>query len=242
MLYKYAFKNTKSILLAPSLYKDIEGFVSKENVYFCPNGIPEYATLNTFEDLEKGDIKPCKFLFLSNMMRQKGVLELLKACSLLQKQHLKFECHFIGAWADITEAEFNSTVKKYQLEHIVTFHGKQYGEDKVAFFETSDVFVFPTFYHNECFPLVLLEAMQFGLPVITTDEGAIGEIVLNNETGIIVKQQDVDSLAEAMLKMLKAPDIRKKYGAMGKKRFAENFTLAMFEKKMEAILTKALNN
>ncbi|GGD03559.1 glycosyltransferase family 4 protein [Hyunsoonleella pacifica] len=242
ILYKYAFNNTKCILLAPSLYKDIERYVSAENVYFCPNGIPEYSTFNTFKELEKIEtLEPCKFLFLSNMLRQKGVLELLKACYILHKQRLKFECHFIGAWADIQEEEFNSAIEKYKLQHVVTFHGKQYGQDKVSFFEKSDVFVFPTFYHNECFPLVLLEAMQFGLPIITTDEGAIGEIVQNNKTGIIVKQQDVDSLAEAMLKMLKEPDIRKEYGARGKKRFEENFTLSMFEKKMEAILIKALN-
>lgn len=47
--------------------------------------------------------------------------------------------------------------------------------------------MFPTYYHNECFPLVLLEAMQHGLPCISTNEGAISDIVDDGVTGYIVE-------------------------------------------------------
>lgn len=242
ILYKYAFQNTKCILLGPTLYKDIKKFVSLENVYFCPNGIPEYLKSSDLNNTKKLKTESsCQFLFLSNMLKQKGVLKLLEACCQLKNRGLQFECNFIGAWADITEAEFYSTIEKYGLNDVVKFHGKQYGQDKVSFFEKSDVFVFPTFYHNECFPLVLLEAMQFGLPVITTDEGAISEIVLNNKTGMIVKQQDVNSLTEAMAVMLKNIELRRSYGLEGKKRFNDNFTLPLFENRMEHIFREVLN-
>ena len=46
-----------------------------------------------------------------------------------------------------------------------------------AFLQTADIFVFPTFYFNECFPLVIIEAMMNGLPVISTDEGGIRDEV-----------------------------------------------------------------
>jgi glycosyltransferase involved in cell wall biosynthesis len=54
------------------------------------------------------------------------------------------------------------------------------------FFEKSHIFVFPTFYYYECFPLVLLEAMQHALPVISTDEGGIPDIAETGITGYIV--------------------------------------------------------
>ncbi|WP_282132737.1 glycosyltransferase family 4 protein [Cellulophaga baltica] len=239
-LYKITFKNTKCILLAPSLYKDIQRYVPEENVFFCPNGIPKLQTKDEITKIENSVITPCKFLFLSNMMEEKGVLELLKACSILKKEGYPFNCDFIGAWSDITEDVFMHTIHSLSLENNVTFHGKKYNQDKVEFFETSDVFVFPTYYHNECFPLVLLEAMQFGLPIISTPEGAIEEIVLNNATGLIIEQQNVDALAKAMKFMLKNPSIRKQYGLAGKKRFQENFTLDIFEKKISFILKNTL--
>ncbi len=240
-LYKKTFKNTKSILLAPSLHKDIKGYVKKEDIYYCANGIPNLIKPNTQILNEKINLTtPCKFLFLSNMIKQKGVLELLEACSILKKENLKFECHFIGAWADITQDEFNKQIEKLELKNEITFHGKKYNQDKVLFFETSNVFVFPTFYHNECFPLVLLEAMQFGLPIISTPEGAIEDIVINNETGLIVKQQNIDHLSKAMKSLLENPELRNKYGLAGKKRFEENFTLSIFEKKMHLIFSNAL--
>ncbi|WP_282124604.1 glycosyltransferase family 4 protein [Algibacter mikhailovii] len=240
VLYKYIFKNARCILLAPSLYYDIKKYVNKENIYFCPNGIPDLTQSIISNDIEES--KPIRFLFLSNMLRQKGVLELLEACQIVQSVNVNFECHFIGAWADVTEEEFISTVDSLGINDIVIFHGKKYGQEKVAFFEDCDVFVFPTFYHNECFPLVLLEAMQFGLPIITTSEGAIEEIVINNETGIIVEQKNVAALAEAMINMIKEPKIREDYGVAGKKRFKEKFTLSIFEKRLQSILINVLNN
>ena len=58
--------------------------------------------------------------------------------------------------------------------------GRKYGEEKERLFRESDIFVFPTYYDIECFPLVLLEAMQYGLPCVNTDEGGIRDIVVND--------------------------------------------------------------
>ena len=55
--------------------------------------------------------------------------------------------------------------------------------DVMKYVKREDVFVFPTFYHNECFPLVLLEAMQHHLPCISTTEGGIPGIIDDKETG-----------------------------------------------------------
>ena len=66
----------------------------------------------------------------------------------------------------------------------------------VAFLETPPVLpLFPTFYHNECFSLVLLEAMEHGLPCISTTEGGIPGIVDDGKTGFLVPKHDVAVLA-----------------------------------------------
>ena len=75
------------------------------------------------------------------------------------------------------QSKLNQKINDLNLQEYVTYLGKKYGDYKYEIFQSSDIFVFPTFYHNECFPLVLLEAMMFGLPVISTSEGGIPDIV-----------------------------------------------------------------
>ena len=189
LLYRFTFKNTKSIQLSPLLYFDIKRYVKPEDVFFCPNGITDdFISPKTMDKVLN---TPCKFLFLSNMMEEKGVLILLDACGILKERGLDFECHFIGAWSDVSEETFYNQVTKLGIEQNIYAHGKQYGSDKVKFFNDADVFVFPTYYHNECFPLVLLEAMQYGLAVISTNEGGIGDIGEEGKTGLLVSRKDI---------------------------------------------------
>ncbi|NEM97267.1 glycosyltransferase [Pontibacter burrus] len=237
ILYRIAFRNTKSILLSPHLYHDVAGYVSEKDVYFCANGIPE---TESEKNLIKVTKHPCRLLFLSNMMEEKGVLVLLEACKLLKEKGLDFECHFVGAWSDVSEEMFTTTVQKYNIQENIFAHGKKYNEEKIAFLNQSDIFVFPTFYHNECFPLVLLEAMENGLPIISTPEGGIADIVVDGGTGFLVPQQSTEILVEKLSILIQEPDLRAKMGAAGRKRYKELFTLEKFEQKMAEILEDAI--
>lgn len=239
LLYQFAFKNTRSILLSPHLYADISKYVKKEDVFFCANGIPVTAenTLPSIRPIDQNH--PCRMLFLSNMMVEKGVLVLLQACKILKEKGLEFECHFVGEWFDVTEFEFNNIVHAYGLDHQVFAHGKKYGEDKLTFFRNTDVFVFPTYYHNETFGLVNLEAMEFGIPIISTLEGGIPDVIIDGETGFLVPQRNVTALADKIELLIRQPELRIKLGQAGKKRFSELFTIDKFEKNLVSILQKA---
>jgi glycosyltransferase involved in cell wall biosynthesis len=238
-LYRLALKNTPSIQLSKYLYSDIQPYVKQQQVYFLPNGIPEIKQNGAPVTARKEN--PCKLLFLSNMMEEKGVYVLIEACRQLKEQKVGFECHFVGAWYDVTEEEFDDLIRQYDLGHQVFAHGKQYGEDKVRFFSAADLFVFPTFYHNECFPLVLLEAMQFGLPIVTTQEGGIPDIVVHNETGYLVPRQDPAALAEKLRALIEDKTLRQKMGRAAEKRFDEKFQLKNFEDNLVGILEDVIN-
>ncbi len=238
-LYRYAFRNTQSILLSPLLYEDIKKYVSPQDVYYCPNGIPDLISGNVPGRNNKDST--CKLLFLSNMTVEKGVLVLLEACSILNEKGLDFECHFVGDWANISKEEFKVFIEKNGLEDRVFAHGKKYGSEKIDFYLNADIFVFPTFYPKECFPLVLLEAMQFGLPVISTAEGGIPGIVISGETGLLVEKNNSSELADAISVLVKNPNIRKSFGQEGRTRFQNKFTLEVFEENMTAILSAAVS-
>ena len=241
-LYKFVFKSTKSILLSPYLYPDIKQYVKESDVYYCPNGIPpiENAEFIQKTKLVNNESKACIFLFLSNMMYQKGVYVLLDAAKYLKERNLKFECHFVGAWSDITESDFNQKAKEHGLSDLVYAHGPKYGADKYLFFDKADVFIFPTFYHFEAFPIVNLEAMQYGLPIISTLEGGIPDMILDGKTGFVIPQKNSIELADKLELLIYHPKLRKEMGREGKKRFESFFTLNHFENKLINILKDAV--
>jgi glycosyltransferase involved in cell wall biosynthesis len=233
-MYRFVLGGTKTkiILLSERLYQDIKDYVKKENVFYCPNGIPDVNNINR---VYNRDIKgPARLLFLSNMMHAKGVYVLVEGCSILKSRGHSFECHFVGDWLDIEEASFNTKVSDSGLSNFIYSHGKKFNEEKKLFYQRSDIFVFPTL--NEAFGLVLLEAMQTGLPVVASDEGGIPDIVADQQTGFIVPKNDPVQLADKLSLLINNPPLCETLGSAGKKRFKDHFTLQKFENRFIHIL------
>lgn len=237
-LYTRFFRNLKVILLAEVLYQDIKKYVNINDVFICPNGIPTTNIQRVNKDNEEFEI-----LFLSNMMKEKGVWDLVEACKILKEKGRKFHCSFVGKWSDIDENTFKSVIKKYTLEKYVTAYGPKYGKEKEPFLNKANLFVFPTFYHNECFPVVLLEAMEYQTPCISTNEGGIPQIIEEGKTGYIIKKHSPILLAEKINNLINNSRLCTEMGDKGYKKFYSEFTLQKFENRIkEILLTYCENN
>lgn len=238
LAYRINFSNVKIILISKELYNDVADFVKPENIFYLSNGLPptlsEKQYKNIIELREKATSKT-RFLYLSNMISEKGIWVLLEACNLLHKDGKDFECHYVGNWGDTTHEDFQNEISKRGLEKYVFVHGPKYGVEKETFFSNSNVFVFPTF--CDIFGLVLLEAMEYGLPCISTYEGGIPSIIQNNENGILVKQQSSEQLKEAMLSFIENPS-QKDMGSKGREIYLKKYTIATFEKNITDILSQ----
>lgn len=239
-LYRSFFKHLKVILLAEALYKDIKKYVRWEDVMICPNGIPE--TLNKEPIFERNNKVP-HLLFLSNLLESKGVLVLLDALKILSDKGYSFVCDFVGGeTAEIDAAKFKREVEQRGLDKFVVYDGKKYGEEKEAYFSQADIFVFPTYYHNECFPLVLLEAMQQGIACIASSEGGIPSIIEEGKTGYIIEKKNASALADKIEFLLNNPSLCQKMGENGQKKFLAEFTIERFENRMKTLLEKLVTN
>lgn len=86
-----------------------------------------------------------------------------------------------------------------------------------------NVFVLPSL--TEGISLTILEAMAASRPVVTTNVGGNPEVVINGRTGILVPSQDPDALAQAIIKIIREPDLAFEMGKNGRKRFEEVFNL-----------------
>jgi len=234
--YRFVFKDAEVILLSKQLYKDIETFVPLSQVHVCANGIVD--TILQYERITTTE-KTVKILFLSNLMESKGVFVLLDACSILQQRGIEFECNFVGAEGDLNASQFSEKVVRKKLFGKVKYLGKKYGKEKHDVFAEADIFIHPTL--NDCFPLVLLEAMQYSLPIVSTFEGGIPDIIDESVTGFLVQQNNAEALADKLEKLIKDSDLRQQMGTDGRLKFDKKFTLEIFEHKMNDILKEVVD-
>jgi len=241
-LYRRFFKGLKVILLAEVLYHDVEKYVSNENAFVCPNGIPDIQTQGVIPPSERQNGDVPRLLFLSNLIISKGVLVLLDALRIVKEKGYSVACDFVGGeTAELNGERFQEEVTKRHLQGVAVYHGKKYGEEKEEFWYKAEAFVFPTFYPNECFPLVILEAMQHGLPCISTQEGAIPGIVQDGVTGFVVERQSPEATADAICKLLDSAELRKRMGTDGRQRYEQLFTLQAFERRLCDILRQLVS-
>jgi glycosyltransferase involved in cell wall biosynthesis len=233
------FRKVKIILLGESLFFEKSPFIQLKDVYFCPNGV-----LSMYQNIipSRNLSSVIRFLFLSNMMESKGVYLLLEACKILKDRNYEFKCDFVGGWKDISEFDFNKKADNFGLTTEVIAHGPKFNDDKLSFFDSADVFIFPTFYHGETFGLVLLEAMDASLPCISTDNGEIKNLIIDNITGFCVPQKSVQDLAEKMIWMIENPKERVSMGVQARKRFEEYYTVDVFENKLLEIFKDCLGD
>ena len=231
-LYRMLFRGASVILLSERLYPDIRKYVPEERVSYCPNGVSVPTIVREPKAVPR-------ILFLSNMIRSKGVSVLVDACRILNERGIPFRCSLVGALsADYPGESLPAEIREKGLEGCVFYEGPRYGDEKWKAFSEADVFAFPTFYPDECFPLVVMEAMGAGLPVVTTAEGALPEMVREGEDGFICPRQDPTALADALARLLSDPALRTRMGESGRTRYEMLFTLNRFERNIVDILKR----
>lgn len=235
-LLSLVYKNTSVILLSWNLYDDVSAIVKKEQIQICPNGIP--MSIKKHINVKRNNKVP-HILFLSNLLVEKGVFVLLDAVKLLKDCGYSFICDFVGGETkELSSALFVSEVEKRGLKGDVVYHGLKFGKDKKYFFENADVFVLPTC--NDTFGLVIIEAMEYKIPVISTNEGAIPDIIKDKITGLICEKRNPESLANCLKVLLDNPDLREQIGENAYRQFKEQYTLDAFERNLLNCINRCL--
>ena len=162
----------------------------------------------------------------------------LEAIKELKNHSIPFKVDIVGNSGDVLIEEAKSYVKREGLEGKVVVQGPKYGEQKEAILAESEVLVFPT--SHEAFGLVIIEAMAKGLAVISTNTGAIPEIVENNINGKIIEptpkaiknaMQEFLEMDKKVLEAIKKRNIEK---------FKEKYSSVVFEQNFVSIINTIL--
>lgn len=180
------------ILLGESIKNSHSSLLGVDKIEICKNGV--FPPLN--QELNKRE--PCNkktILFLSNLMKDKGVFEFLDAVSKLPVDQYKVD--IAGMIEKSHQQEIES--KLHELRDLVTYHGPVFGEKKDQLFSAADFFVLPSY--DEGQPMSILEAYSYGCVVITTNVGGIPDIFSDSVNGKTVKTGSVEDIYLAITEM-----------------------------------------
>jgi glycosyltransferase involved in cell wall biosynthesis len=238
---KFVFKYVdRGIVLGHCLRYILEDVLPEDKIDVVYNGID----VKTFDEIESQKEKNGKFkiLFAGVLEESKGFFDLIEALLTLTRYYPEVEVFIAGRWQgnglkDMVE----SYVRKNDLEKYVRFAGVVTGEEKINLFKSSDVFVLPTYYYLEGQPVVILEAMAAGLPVITCDRGSIKEMIAHGENGFIIPPSSPDQIAEKIAVLIEDKNLREKMGEKSRRKVKEKFTLDHYIDGVVGVIEKSTN-
>ena len=229
----YFFKRISgTIVLGNSLKNMFKNLVEENKIFVCENGVQDYVVATTeeieekFENFNKN--KKRKILYLSNLMKEKGILDLLKVSEKFDEKEVEF--NLAGAIEPEIKTIIDKYLKKYSKK--IIYHGIINGEKKKQLLLNNDIFILPTYYSNEGQPISILEAYVTGCSVITTNQGGICDIFQNEINGYQCIAKNVESIYLAIEKIKD----NNRYIIRNYQYGIENYTRKKFVERIEKIL------
>ncbi len=190
--------------------------------FYAPDRVPSRERARLRFELR---IQPDEIVvtMISRLIRSKGVLEFMDTARAVHLNHPHVRFLLIGS-EDKESIDRLDAVELTELKQTVIWPGPR--RDISAVLATSDIFAFPTA-HREGIPRVLMEAASMGLPIVTTDTPGCNEVVNNGINGFLIPVHDANALSQAILRLIKQPELRERFGAASRRRMVERFDLSV---------------
>ncbi|WP_166437002.1 glycosyltransferase family 4 protein [Niastella caeni] len=231
-LLRKTFTGVAAICLSEKLTADIRT-VYKPDPYVLPNGIEVVST----RIIKRNNGAP-RILYLSNLVKSKGIEIFLHSLAELHQQGCRFHARVVGAPVDYPIEQAKAFCAAAGIAHLVDVIGPKFGPDKFEELELADIFVLPSF--TECVPLSILEAMQFGIPVVATSVGGIPDILQDGVNGLLVSPGSSQELSERLKQLLLDKTARIQMGYSARERFMQKYTLEKFYDGLTGIFEQVL--
>ena len=153
------------------------------------------------------------FVFLGRIGQRKGSFDLIEAYANLPTEDKSRSQLILAGDGDVTSAQ--SLIANLNLTNYITVLDWLDSEQRDALLAKADIFVLPSY--NEGLPMSILEAMSWGLPIITTPVGGIPELVTHNKNGLLVNPGDIQQLSAAMQSLIDSENLRLSLGSNARK-------------------------
>lgn len=233
LFHYYISRAAAGLVLSKSLRSNFDGLLPPEKVFVVENFAGDAITSHPAAPKSTEQLE---LLYLSNLMREKGILDLLDALSILKQKGLKFTARIAGHLETGISAEVEGRLKGLAPE--VTFAGPVAGQEKIDLLVNSNVFVLPTYYTMEGQPISLLEGMAAGNIIVTTRHAGIPDVV-DESNGYLLPVRDSVALAECLLRIAEnLPVELGRFSSHNRRVAKERFTEKSFVENILAVLAQ----
>jgi glycosyltransferase involved in cell wall biosynthesis len=178
-----------------------------------------------FRPVDRRADGPLRIVAVGTLHEVKGQVHLIDACRLLAERGVDVTCRFIGDGPD--RAALEKRIADAGLAARVTLAGRMRSDEVAAALADSDVLVAPSVPtksgKREGIPVVLMEAMGSGLPVVASRLSGIPELVTEGVDGLLVPPGDPEALADALARLADDPELRARLGAAGRETVLRGF-------------------
>lgn len=181
--------------------------------------VPNYVNTQPVSEDHKGHANPVNILFLGQIGQRKGVFELIPAMKAVAERHPEVRL-IIGGNGQRAEAETLS--QSLGLEEQIEFAGWVGPEKRADLLRAADIFILPS--HNEGLPMSLLEAMSYGVCVVSTTVGGIPELIRDGDNGVLIAPGDVGAIETALLRLIDDSEARQRMAARGRDTQASTYS------------------
>lgn len=202
--------------------------IAEERIHVVWNGVPIDAVTSRVHD---GSQDLFRIVFVGNLLERKGVSDLLAALALLKESQVRWHARLLGGGA---VPHYRGLADALDLSsEQVAFEGWVDYDQTRAAIATADMLVLPSY--QEGLPLVILEALGLGTPVLCTPVGAIPEVLTDGVTALFCTPGDVHSIAAALARLIEDPALRAHLSDNGIALFHEKFSVEAFRRSVFAI-------
>jgi glycosyltransferase involved in cell wall biosynthesis len=171
--------------------------------------------------------RPVQILCVASFEAVKGHEYLVSACRLLKKQGVYFKCHFVGDGPIRDQVE--AQIREAGLNDRIIIHGPLPRTEVIKLLEACDIFALPSVLtkngKREGIPVVIMEAMACGVPVVSSQLSGIPELVDHDVSGILVTPRDIQGLANALQRLSADEGLRERMGVAGREKVLREFNL-----------------
>ncbi len=182
----------------------------------------------------KHDYNHIKILYVGRIVKEKGIENLIKACSILSSDGIKYECNIVGDGED--KDRLIKMAKDMDVS--VTFHNSTATPQK--YYARNNVFVYPSIW-KEIFGISIVEAMSYGLIPIVNKVGGLPEIITDGENGFFTKQINAQSIADTIIKVINLPEKEKNRISVNAKNRASTFSIVNTANNYKTFFERILN-
>lgn len=240
--YRMAYRGVDVAIFTTKSTSSAGFKLAAKNIRVVPNGIADRADVHALANRSTMNEVPC-ILFMGILCEGKGLLTLIEACALLLDAMIPFNVVCAGLCeSDEFRKEMEDLIQKRGLANVITFPGLLQGEEKWDAFKNADIFCFPSHYYAESFGIVLIEAMSFGLPIVTTNWRGIPEVVGGSGGAFVVEPKNPTLLAQSLKALLRDSSLRATMGRKNRTWYCCNYTIETYRDRMEEVLREVRNH